>query len=111
MWECRHDKDEPYIPIAMNGEQVDANREDFHLYTFAPEYAEVDHVYLTRQEQERRVGAYVFRMVVPDFDDLVKVMQDNHFWHIHGPKPSDADLEVYAKSLSKDIDETPEWLK
>lgn len=112
-WEVHYDKDEPYIPLNVGGANIPATRDNFELYTFSPEYTEVDHAYLILEEMRkkrlRRVGYYLFRAATPNFDELVQVMDENFYLHVKLFKPSARDISKYAE-FEADRDERPEWL-
>lgn len=110
MWEVRFEGEEPLIPIDLGGEQLNGTRDNLHLYTFSPNFEEMNHLYFVKEKKKQEIGMYIFRSVIPDFDTLVKLMSENHYWHIHGKKPSDKDIEVFVKLQTGDIDEKPDWL-
>lgn len=109
-WEVgQQDDGSPYIPIEMGGEAVAATRDNLYLYTFSPQYTEIDHAYLVQDEKKKRVGYYMFRLAVPDFEQLAELMDEHYFWHARGFKPSEADIKAFAKYASQG-EERPEWL-
>lgn len=109
MWEAGQRKGKPYIPIEMSGESIRATRDNFWLYTFSPQYSEVDHAYLTLEREHedriRTVGYYMFRGAVPNFDQLAQVMDDNWYWHARGFKPAKGDIEAYDDFVLRDRSE------
>lgn len=113
-WEVGQRNGEPYMPINLGGDEIEATRDNLWLYTFSPQYAEIDHAYLIMDKEHkkrmRRVGYYMFRGAVPEFDQFVEILDENYFWHVRGPKPSDTDIEQYAKYEAKQEDR-PEWLQ
>lgn len=113
-WEIHYnDKEEPAIPLDVSGQAVMGTRDNLELYTFAPQYSEIDHAYLIMEEQRkkrlRRVGYYMFRHAVPDFDELIKLMDANYYLHASIFKPSDRDISKYAQ-FEAERDQRPEWL-
>lgn len=110
-WEVGYQEDgSPYVPIDMGGEAMMATRENLWLYTFSPEYSEIDHAYLVRQEKKKRVGYYMFRLAVPDFDELVTLLDEHWYWHARGFKPSKDDIKTYTEFESR-REERPDWLE
>lgn len=114
MWEVHYDKNLPYIPLDVGGANIPATRDNFELYTFAPQYSEVDHAYLIMEEQRkkrlRRVGYYLFRGATPDFDGLTQLMDEHFFLHVKLFKPSDRDISKYAE-FEAGKEDRPEWLE
>lgn len=109
-WEIGYQEDgTPFIPLEMGGEPIPMTRDNLWLYTFSPEYQEIDHAYLVQEERKKKVGYYMFRLAVPDFDELVAVADEHYFWHARGFKPSNDDIKAYAK-FSAQAEERPPWL-
>lgn len=108
-WEVEHHDDQPSIPLDIGGVQMAGTRENLWLYTFAPEYKDIDHAYLLMEQKKKKVGYYMFRLAVPDFDQLAQLMDENYYWHVRGFKPSDPDIKAYT-GFEAERDERPEWL-
>lgn len=109
-WEVNSHKGEPYIDMEVGGVHVPATRENLWLYTFSPQYQEIDHAYLVMEQKKKKVGYYMFRLAVPDFDQLVTLLDENWYWHARGFKPSDNDIKAYTE-FEAEREDRPEWLE
>jgi hypothetical protein len=80
------------IPLHMDYETT-------AVFTHSKPYEHYDHVFVELDsDDERTIGAFIWRQVLPDWEDLKKALDDRDFQHIHSPYPSPADVEQYETS-------------
>lgn len=95
---------EPHLDINMKmGEdsvQLNINRDNTAIFTHQPPYHHLDHIFVeleTTEEEDsyRTLGAFIWRQVLPDWDDLKEALDQHWFQHIRSPFPSEQDQEQY----------------
>lgn len=71
------------------------------LFTHANEN-HIDHVFVElpedQQDAAKTLGAFVWRQILPDFDDLMNGLITHDFPHVHMPFPNPADVDSYSHS-------------
>lgn len=79
------------------------------VFTHPKQFEHLDHVFVELSEDEgRTLGAFIWRQVLPDWEDLKKALDDRDFHHIHSPYPSEADVEQYnASNLPESTPKVP----
>lgn len=105
-----NDGNEPYLPFRIKNKDFNLTRDDLHVYRFAPVYAEVSHLYIIQEKRNRTIGGYIFRASLGEFDAIADELESEFFWTIRGPKPSEQDLNIYAK-FEAGREESPDWLE
>jgi len=62
----------------------------------------IDHLFVElpedKQDAAQTLGAFVWRQILPDFDDLMNGLITHDFPHVHMPYPNLADVESYERS-------------
>lgn len=91
-----HNGEQPYINMNLGGEEVSATWENSMLYTHGHDQ-HVDHLYI-ELDSIKRIGAFVWRQVMPDFNDLVRGLIGHDYPHLHMPYPSEHDVATYRSS-------------
>jgi hypothetical protein len=92
---------EPVLEFRINhdGETVELrlDYENTSIFTHKEQDSHYDHVFVEMGENDehRAFGAFIWRQVLPDWDDLKKALDDRDYQHIHSPYPSPMDCEQY----------------
>jgi hypothetical protein len=84
--------------INHNGESVELrlDYESTAIFTHKEQDSHYDHIFCEMGEDEgRTIGAFIWRQVLPDWEDLKKALDDRDYQHIHSPYPSPMDCEQY----------------
>lgn len=112
---------EPRITLNYNGEEAVLTRDNAHLYTHGAAHQEFDHVFHQRglekldEFRHRRIGAFIFRCMSPDFNDMADFMLENDYPRDHRFEASEEDQEAYFRAVGADlqtVESVPdEWLK
>lgn len=98
---------EPFIELRIKiGEIAVDLRLDYEstaVFTHKEEDEHLDHIFVSMEnqstdEETRAMGAFIWRQVLPDWDDLVDSLDDRDFQHIHSPYPSPHDAEQYEST-------------
>lgn len=113
MWEVGYNDDTPYIPFTLNGVEQIGTVNNFEAYTHENPYELIDHIWIISGYRRRQVlGVRMWRCIVPEFDELVTLIDEHGFNHVHTEVPLDADLESYIQFQANKLnEERPEWLK
>ena len=104
------DENGPFINFSINGGEImRIDWETSMLFTHSNmDY--VDHLFVQTdptEEQARTIGAFIWRQLLPDFDDLVNGLIVHDFPHLHLPYPNEHDLASYEQSGLTPPEETP----
>jgi hypothetical protein len=90
---------EDSIPLSLT-------RDNTAIFTHEPPYDYLDHVFVELaetpdDEEYRAIGAFIWRQVLPDWDDLKEALDKRWFQHIRSPFPSEPDMEQYESTNLK----------
>ena len=101
--EFREENGEPVLEFRINhdGESVELrlDYESTAIFTHKEQDNHYDHIFVEMGEDEgRTIGAFIWRQVLPDWEDLKKALDDRDYQHIHSPYPSPMDCEQYEES-------------
>lgn len=106
MWEMNFDKGEPVLPFALNGVEQAGTLHNLEVYTHEEPYQDVDHLWLINSYERRRVmGNRIWRLVVPSFDELVALLDEHKFKHVHTNVPLEVDLNAFTRYEVDKLDE------
>ena len=103
------DENGPFLWMSINcGEDVTRLRMDWEttaMFTHREQDKHYDHIFVSMEEDAiydedsmRSMGAFIWRQVLPDWDDLARGLIVHDFQHIHSPYPSPQDVEQYERS-------------
>ena len=87
--------------------EFNCNGDNTELYLHRPQYKEVDHLFHRFDENDRRLGGFVWRQILgeEEFNQIVTHMQESgDFLITYRPEPTDADFDQYLHDNSGDID-------
>lgn len=77
------------------------------LYRHAPQYREVDHVFVRISETDRRLGGFVWRNILgeEEFERISQFMfQSGEYPITYRPEPTETDFDQFLKDQSGDIE-------
>ena len=110
---------EPVIGMSFKvGEQSIHLRMDYEstsVFTHPEKYAHLDHIFVSMEDQRveseeiRTMGAFIWRQVLPDWEDLKESLVTRDFTHVRSPHPSEHDVIQYESS--KLIPPSQEYVK
>jgi hypothetical protein len=97
-----NDNGEPFYDISLSGDPIRMTWENTTLFTHSEQHDNIDHVFVdsgrVNEETGTAIGAFIFRFVIPDFDDLSTELEIFDYPHIHMPEPFEVDVEVYKQA-------------
>jgi hypothetical protein len=96
---------EPYLYLQINTpdgpKHLRLDYETTSIFTHRAEDSHYDHIFIEMDEGEteaQSLGAFIWRQVLPDWEDLRKELQARDFTQIHRPYPAPQDREAYERS-------------
>jgi hypothetical protein len=95
------ENNEPVLEMRMNfnGESIELRLdwENTCVFTHREQDSHYDHIFVQMEDEDdsRCLGAFIWRQVLPDWDDLKKALDDRDYQHVHVPYPSPMDCEQY----------------
>lgn len=95
---------EPELQINMkigeNNIELNLDYESCSLFTHKKEFEHMDHVFVAMEDtsEYQAMGAFIWRQLLPDWEDLKDALVKEDFQHIHKPYPEACDVEQYEKS-------------
>lgn len=98
-------EDGPFLNMSIGDQHMCLDWESTTLFTHGSS-RHVDHIFIqfpeeVEQEDDdriRRIGAFIWRQALPDWDDLAEELTKLDFPHIHMPAPSLTDLATYEST-------------
>lgn len=97
--------DGPYIIFDVGDEELTLDWDKTMLFTHRDihENKYYDHVFVSMEaekddERASNLGAFIWRQVLPDFNDLVNGLITHDYPHLHSPWPNDHDVEQFRDS-------------
>jgi len=91
--------------------EFECTPDNTELYLHHPQYEDVDHIFHRIDDNDRRLGAFVWRHVLGEdaFEEHCAMMTGSMNWTvIYRPEPLESDLAQFSKDFLDVPDELPD---
>jgi hypothetical protein len=95
---------EIYMKIGQDSIPLSLAYDNTAIFTHSEQYRHLDHVFVELEQVDddsseyQAIGAFIWRQVLPDWDDLKDALDKRDYRHFHAPYPSEMDVEQYEAS-------------
>lgn len=89
-----------WVNIQYSGqvEKLQLHWGNTHLFYHRPEFKQYDHIFVQQpNENGEDYGTFIWRRILPDFQDLANALITHDFKNHHSPYPLTGDVEAYLQ--------------